>query len=325
MAKAKKPAAKAGKIETHEIQNEAEWLARRKLDVTASGAPALLGVHDYVSAFELYQEKRGEAPDLEESAPMRRGRMLEPVAVRVLREENPEVVFTEPRVYLRDPAARLGATPDLYAEFPDGSFGIVQIKSVAEMVFNRKWKGESGLTEPPLWIVVQAIIEAHLASAALGKPVRAFVAPLVIGFGISCELIEIPLDNNAPRVVENIKKKTTEFWAMVEAGTPPEFDFAKDGEAIAALYGATTGTTIDLSRDNRAIAAHAELVELRAKIAADKKAEEALKAEITAKMGANEVAYIGEGRALTNKLQHRKGYTVEPTSFRVIRASFKGA
>ncbi len=321
MAKAKKTAP-AAEIESHAIIDRAQWLALRKQDVTASSAAALLGVHQYTTAFELYREKRGEALDVIETPPMRRGTLLEPVARQVLRDENPEIKFIEPNIYLRDPAARLGATPDLYAECPRRGFGIVQIKSVAEPVFRSKWKGQIDgdpeAIEPPLWIVVQAIIEAHLAKAQW-----AAVAPLVVGFGLDCPLIEIPLDNNAPRVLANIKKATVDFWKCVETGVPPEFDYAKDGERIAALYGVTTGETIDLSRDNRIFEVHDALIAARA----DKKdataREDAAKNEILAKMGSAEVAYLGEGRQLSAKQQSRAEHFVKASTFRVIRASKK--
>lgn len=328
MAKAKKTAPAASKIETRVIVERKEWLEWRKHDVTASAAPALLGIHKYLTAFELYQEKRGERADVIETPPMRRGTLLEPVAIKVLRDENPEVVFTEPRVYLRDTESRLGATPDLYAEFPDGSFGVVQIKSVAEPVFRSQWKGQidgdPDAIEPPLWVVVQAIIEAALAEADLKpkKPVRAFVAPLVVGFGLDCPLIEIPLNNNAPRVLANVKRASLDFWKQVEAGTPPEFDYEKDGEAIAALYNVPKAATIDLSRDNRIGPAIDELIAAKAVVKEGEAKVKTLRQEIMAKLDGHEAAYL-PGYGLTCKVQTRAAHMVKESTFPVLRASKK--
>lgn len=331
MAKAKKTAPAAPKIEAHEITSREQWLDLRKRDTTASGAAALLGVHAYTTAYELFLEKRGEAPDVVETPPMRRGLLLEPVARQVLREENPGLHFETPKLYLRDPESRLGATPDEFIAFPDGSMGIVQIKSVAEPVFRAKWKGQidgdPDAIEPPLWIVVQAIVEAHLFEGWLrseGKTarVRAFVAPLVIGFGVDCPLIEIPLDNNAPRVLANIKKASLDFWENVEAGIAPEFDYEKDGEAIAALYNVPKAETIDLSRDNRIAAAIDELIAVKVVLKDAKATEEKLKNEIKAKMAGHEVAYL-PGYALTNKSQTRAAHMVKESTFTVLRASKK--
>jgi len=332
MAKAKKTAPAASKIESREITSEAEWFAWRKQDVTASASPALLGIHNYQTAYGLYLEKRGEAPDIEESPPMKRGRLLEPIARKLLRENHPEIKWWTPNIYLRDPVARIGATPDEFGTTPDGAVLVTQIKSVAEFVFRAQWKGQiegdRDAIEPPLWIVVQAVQEAHLYEQWLrsigdNTPVRAAVAPLVVGFGIECPLIEIPLDNNAPRVLANIKKATLDFWKCVGTGVPPEFDYAKDGERIAALYGVTTGETIDLSRDNRIFEVHDALIAARA----DKKdataREDAAKNEILAKMGPAEVAYLGEGRQLSAKQQSRAEHFVKASTFRVIRASKK--
>jgi putative phage-type endonuclease len=319
MAKAKKTTGSAGKIEAREITSREEWFAWRRQDVTASAVAALLGAHPYQTAFGLYEEKTGVAEPQEESGPMRRGRLMEPVALQILREDYPDIRFEPSKTYYRDPVLGFGATPDIDAFCQKRGRGLVQVKSVAPQIFNSEtWnKGET----PPLFVLCQAIAEHHL----VGDAKWAAVAPVVAGFGIECPLIEIPLDNNAPRVLANMREAVAEFWAKVATKTPPAFDFKKDGARIAALYEATTETTIDLSRDNRAIAAHGELIYVRERKKLIVAEEEALKAEITAKMGPHEVAYIGEGRVLTNKTQHRKGYTVEPSSFRVIRASIKGA
>lgn len=330
MAKPKKTAP-AANIESHPITDRAQWLKLRMQDVTASTAPALLGIHKYLTAFELYQEKRGERPDVIETPPMRRGTLLEPVARQVLRDEHPEIKWWTPKIYLRDPAARLGATPDEFGITPDGAVLVVQIKSVAEPVFRSQWKGQIDgdpeAIEPPLWIVVQALIEADLYERWLRSvgdktPVRAAVAPLVVGFGLDCPLIEIPRDNNAPRVLANIKKASLDFWKNVEAGIPPEFDYEKDGEAISALYNVPKAATIDLSRDNRIGPAIDELLAVKETIKTAKAAEETLKNEIKAKLNGHEAAYV-PGYGLTCKVQSRGSYVVKASSFPVLLAKKK--
>lgn len=321
MAK-KAKAQPAPKIETHKITSREAWLKLREADTTASAAGALLGVHDYETAYGLFLEKTGQREPISESEPMRRGRHLEPVAVAILREDYPQIEFTQPGVYLRDPAARLGATPDLFAVCPERGKGVVQIKSVAEPVFRSKWLAGDEMDperiEPPLWIVVQAAIESALTEGAKW----AAVAPLVVGFGISCPLIDIPLGENTQRLLAGIRRASLDFWAKVEAGIAPEFDYEKDGAALAALYGVSNGQTIDLSGNNRIgelLAADADAAE-RAKAAAIER--KAIKNEILAIMGENEFAYHPEW-SLTFKTQHRAAYEVKPTSFRVMQAKRK--
>lgn len=319
MAK-KTKAAPAAKIETHKIESREQWLALRKAHVTASAAGALLGVHDYVTPYGLFLEKRGEAEEISESAPMRRGRYMEPVALAILREEYPEIRFEQPGVYLCDPVARIGATPDIYAHCPKRGLGVVQVKSVAEPVFKAKWHGGEDFEEvtPPLWVNVQAIVEAHLSGAKW-----AAVAPIVVGFGIECPLIEIPLTGGAQRVMANLKSRVVDFWQKVEANEPPEFDYARDGEAIAALYGLSNGQTLDLSADNRMPALLDELLAAKADKKSAAEREDVAKNEIRVKLGNYEAAYV-PGYSLSYKTQSRAAYTVAAGSMRVLRASRKG-
>src|SRR4029079_19449389 len=105
------------------------WLELRKRDVTASVAGALFGVHDFVTPYQLWALKSGLIEDnIVETAAMRRGRLLEPVAIRLLREERPTWRVEPCSTYFRDPHARIGATPDALAIDPERTgFGIVQI------------------------------------------------------------------------------------------------------------------------------------------------------------------------------------------------------
>lgn len=332
MAKKAKPAP-AGKFERIPVETgSAEWLKLRERDVTASRAPALLGIHEYETARGLYEEKVGIIRPKPESDAMRRGRLLEPVAMQILAEDHPRLKFEVPGVYCRDPEARLGATPDLWAYDPDAGFGVVQIKSVHAMIFRKKWfsdpDDESPLegreVTPPGWVMVQGLIDAHVSEhPEYGRAKWAAVAPVVVDFGISCPLIRIDLSSkNAQAVLKNIYDATADFWQAVESKTPPEFDFSKDGERIAALYDAPKDGVIDLSKDNRIAAALDEYLAAgeREKAAAGEK--KTLRAEIMTKLDGHEMAYV-PGYGLTCKVQHRTEYTVKASSFPVLRASRK--
>ena len=62
---------------------------------------------------------------------MRRGRLLEPIALQLLQEEKPDWVIAPHPFYYRDGEMRLGASPDALASRPDISgIGVVQLKTV---------------------------------------------------------------------------------------------------------------------------------------------------------------------------------------------------
>lgn len=302
-------------IERHEISSREQWLALRKKDVTASVAGALLGVHEFTTPYSLWALKSGVVEeDPEESAAMRRGRFMEPVAISVLQEMYPEWrVVPGGKVYLRDPETRIGATPDLFVECPERGPGVVQIKSVEQSIFRKKWKDpETGEVRPPLWIAVQGITEAYMAGAKW-----AAVAPIVVGFGIDVHLIDIPIHAG---VVDRLKIETSIFWRNVEHGMAPPADFGRDGEIISQLYGATNGETIDLTGDNRI----SELVQLNEQYAEQesdlKEKRAAVKAEIISKLGNAEAAHCAGGWFISAKTIHRKAYTVKESSYRAVRA-----
>jgi len=301
-------------IERIPVTDRASWLKHREADVTASVAGALLGIHEYVTPYALWALKTGRlAADPEESEPMQRGRLLEPVAIQLMREEHPEWGIEQPGIYLRDTEARIGATPDCLVTCPKRGLGNVQIKSVEASIFRKKWHTDDGMLEPPLWIVVQSIIEAALSGAQW-----AAVAPLVVSYGLEMPIIEIPLHAG---IMDRLRNAVAEFWQMVADNKEPDPDYGRDGATIARLYEADHGTEVDLSSDNHLPILIDERDVLKAEIKSREERVKEIDTEFKAKIGDNAMAYLAGGRRVSWKTQNRKGYTVEPTSFRVLRYS----
>ena len=301
-------------IEKLSPRDRRSWLKARGQDVTASVVGALFGVHDFQTPYGLWCLKKGlTREDPTETAPMRRGRLLEPVAVQMIREDRPDwdIHHNAANEYWRDPAARLGATPDTLVQCPKRGLGTVQIKTVQESVYRRKWLDEDGNPEAPLWIALQATLEAHLIGAKW-----AAVAPLVVGHGIECPLIPIDL---MPGVVDAIYLEADAFWASIAADEPPPQDYDRDASIIDAMHAyGDPGEEIDLSADNRI----PELLSEVATAKADRKAADvrkaAAEAEIKAKLGDAVVAHIGQGRRITWRMRKRAAFSAPATSFRVL-------
>jgi len=302
-------------IEILNPSSKAEWLVIRRSDITASVAGALFGIHDFLSPYELWAQKTGRLADVvSESDAMRRGRLLEPVAVQIIREERPNWRLEHnaaDNTYYRDTESRLGGTPDVIAHDPCRGKGVVQIKSVESMLFRTKWKRD-GVVDVPLWISLQASIEAHLTGAQW-----AAVAPLVIGFGVEMPIIDIPL---LPEVIEAVKEETAHFWAMIERGEEPDPDYTIDGDVIGRLYPeARGGSVIDLSMDNRIdqlLIDRADAKDIQKQAEAQAKTAEA---EIKAKMGDYETATLASGQKITWKTTHRKESVTKASSYRILR------
>lgn len=311
-------ATKNAGIERYRITDRNMWLNLREKDVTASTAGALFGVHEYQSAYGLYCLKAGIiTEDAEETPPMRRGRLLEPVALQLVAEDRPTWKVERGTHYYRDPVHRIGATPDAFAIDPERpGFGVLQIKTVEPGVFRKKWRGEDdfGQVEPPLWIAIQAIVEASLTGASW-----AAVIPMRVGFGLDHDVIDIPM---RPGIMERLRGEVAEFWRRIEAGTPPDPDYGRDAGLIAKLYGEDDGSTISLHGSNRIVellSARETLKMREADGSAAEKERKAVDAEIISLLGPATRGMLADGRYVEAKTTRRGAYQVKESSYRSVK------
>jgi hypothetical protein len=160
------------------------------------------------------------------------------------------------------------------------------------MIFRKEWKNEDGLISPPLWIVVQAIIEARLTGFDW-----AAVAPMVVGHGVELPIVPVPMHEG---IYDRIKNEVAAFWRLVDSGRQPDIDFGRDGELLAQVH-VGDERVLDLTKDNEL----PELVDDRPRISADRKAVderwENNKARLLAKLDGAGAATMADGRLLTAK------------------------
>jgi predicted phage-related endonuclease len=302
------------------ITSREQWLAMRKQDITASIAGALIGLHPHETALTVYADKTGffdkdpedgETPERTENAAMRRGRLLEPVVVEMLREDFPGYKIERGGSYYRDPLARIGATPDVLAVDEKGRPGIFQIKTVAPAAFRKSWKQEDGSFEVPAWIAIQAIVEATLTGAEWAK-----IAVLQVDNVLTMQTVDVPIHAG---VFERIRREAFEFWANVEKGQPPKPDYSRDAK-IAAMLQPLDDNPLDLTSDNMLPGMLDERERLKAEADALEVRLKEIDGEIRNKIGAHSSAVL-PGWKIASKLTERKGYTVQPTSYRPLRVT----
>ena len=303
-------------IERREIAGESEWLEWREQDVTASTVAALFGAHPYCTPLRLYLEQRGvefQRPDREDRV-LRRGRWLEPAVALAVGEQRPAWKIEAPKVYLRDPELRLGATPDFFIHGDPRGLGVLQCKTVAPSVFERDWDGGR---EVPFWIVLQTITEMMLAEAQFG----CVAGLLVDAFAMDIALVEIPRHaGTEARIVQAVKS----FWSDVAAGREPAPDFARDAESIRGMTAtATAGKAFDASGHNSLPAILAQRAALMARIKTDKARCDEIETEIKYLLG-DAVTIAGlPGWRVTFKPTDFKEYVVKARTVRVLRISDK--
>jgi hypothetical protein len=297
-----------------DIQSDAHWHALRRAVVGASEAPALCGVHEYLTYYQLWGRKTGRLPVIDDNAAMQRGRMLEPIAVALIREEYPEWNATPPRAHYADQDTGLGCTPDLLATDPERGPGSIQIKSVAPRIFRHSWHGDSDAVDPPIWIVMQAITEAYLTGSAW-----AAVAALVIDHDIQLHMVDVPMHAG---IITKVQAEAIAFWRMVTEGREPDPDYRRDGEVLRTLLQQDDGTEIDLSAHNEL----PELIAMRedelAQAKLHKENADALNTQLLHMLGAASLGRFNGG-FIAAKTVHRKGYEVKPSTYRQLRVVMK--
>lgn len=297
------------------ITSRSQWLEARQQDVTASVAAALFGAHPYTSPLEIALEKTGKSQQQAETKAMRRGTLLEDDALEIIALDNPDWQILpcagDQAFYYRDTILRIGATPDAFAERPDKEgTGIIQVKTADSLSFSRTWD-QDGVITPPLYAIIQAIVEAKLTGCKW-----ACVAVLVLNSELDTHVIDIDLHDP---LWQALCRKVADFWQIVDAGELPPADYTKDADLIASFYPQDNGLEVDLSGDNRLPEIAAELTEIRATTAKNKKREEAIKAEILDKMQESRRARLADGTVITAKTITKSAYQVKAQSTRQIR------
>jgi hypothetical protein len=303
-------------IHSWPITSREQWLARRRSNVNASEAAGLFGpdIHPYWTPFKLWAAKSGKLPDEEDNPTLRRGRRFEPVVVDILREDYPSWKLDKSDHYFWDDETRIGCTPDARAVRPEdaayGGAGIVQIKTVGQFAFKRRWHDEHGNIAVPTWVAVQASIEAYLTGASW-----AGVAAMKLGDGgIEVVYIDIPLK---PHLIHKIEDLTGELWRRVAEGDPYDPDFGRDRKVVFDLYEEGTGPIIDLTPDVE----FREILNDRAQLKQVEKAgadatdqRKILDARIMTKLANAPGARCGS-RVVTVKVVKKKSYTVKATQY----------
>lgn len=321
--------AKPEGVEIRAAGDKAAWLAMRQNDVTASVAGAMFGIHPYTTGFSLWAEKTGryrpeviDTPTIIDDGetivypPAARGHLFERTSIEAVRALRPDWTISYPvGRYWTKPASRIGCTPDALAYDParPGGFGIIQIKTTNPFTFRKEWK-EDGMVNPPLWIALQAMVEAVLTGASWAS-----VAVMVSEFDTRLSVFDIPIKRGA---WSNLEARVAEFWAQVATGETPEPDFMRDAAVIAKVFAiADDEDVLDLTTNNRA----AEIVRQRAELKAVEKAggdaeaaRKPLDGELIFLLGNHKSARLPGGAIITAPTINRKEGVVRASSHRRI-------
>lgn len=297
------------------VKSREDWLSVRARGIGASESAAILGVSPWKSGLQLFYEKKGLEPlGAGESFARTLGLALEGPIADLYRDETKRVVFRpQPGqfdVMTHATIPQMLATLDGRIVVPEtdpvaklrGKQGVLEVKTAAIS------KAAVWREEPPIDYQVQVQHQLAVTGFEFG------VCVALIG-GVSLKYADIKRD---PEFIELLEAAVTEWWRRFELNDPPPPDGTEGTkEFLKRLYGKVQPTSATLGPDAIEWDNQREqaLIEIKRATSAKLEAENHLKVLI----GENVQGLLPNGVVFTWKEQTRKGYTVEPTTFRDFR------
>lgn len=132
-------------VDTEKLTRE-DWLGYRRLGIGGSDAAAVLGLSPFATKRDLYYDKVGIKPALEEEesnwVAMEVGHRLEDLVAKVFSKKTGLPVRPEKKMFQHPLYPFMLADVDFIIDFPDGSIGILECKTT-NYNCQDKWAGDS--------------------------------------------------------------------------------------------------------------------------------------------------------------------------------------
>lgn len=281
-------------------QNEAAWIEDRKQRITGTDAAAIVGLHPYRTALDVYLDKLGLAPERPMTEAMAWGLRLEgPILDAYAERTGREIVDTQR--YEHHPARPWqAATVDAVTRCGR----LVEVKTIGIRSGQLDELGEPGTDEVPTSWLIQVQHQLAVTGHDLAD-----VAALVGGQEL--RLYHLERNDKLIAKLTDAQARFREEHLLTE--TPPDPARASDADAYQWLYPDREGGI--LWSDNRVL----ELLSLYEQLGesarhAERRRKE-VKAELLAHLGPHERATTTDGRTVECKKRYRAGYTVEPCDY----------
>lgn len=301
------------------FNTRAEWLSARKAGIGASDVAAILGVSPWKGSLQLYHEKKGTVDmGSGETFARKLGLKLEDPIAELYAEKTGRTVErppagtfaidvhpTRPYMMATLDGVQVATNPRI-DDFADKGRGVLEIKTAVI------GKAASWTNEAPIEYQVQVQHQLACTGMAWGTAVA------LVG-GVSLFYTDIKRDEEFIGLLEGA---VDEWWRRFELNEEPPADGTEaTKEFLKKLYPREEPTSATLPPE--AI----EWDQERERAAADeKKAHErklAAENKLKAIIGDNTQGILPNGILYTWKSVNRKGYSVEPVTFRDFRR--KGA
>lgn len=299
------------KIETY--GSKSAWLAAREGRVGASEVAAILGLHPWVGALEVYARHLHLMPDPEETLAMQLGEPMEPIVAGLYeretgRQTSRPVPEGEYALCVSDKVSGLVCTPDRWIHSAsEQAQGVLQIKTTGPHL-EKVWE-----EEPP--VTVQAQVQTELlVTGEVGVTYGSVAVLIWRPKFLWCDV------EPHPAFQALIAEKVPEFLRRVELRDPPRPDQAQDSAkaALAAIYPEEEpGKVIALPAE--AGAWHEQKVEGKRQKDEGQRLENEANGMLRSYLGDAERGVFADGSGYTLKIVHKKSYTVAEQSYRELR------
>lgn len=260
-----------------DVLTREEWVAKREAmhGIGGSEAAAVFSLSPYMSAYELYLIKRGEAPPKEETEAMRWGRRLESAVAEEYADRYGRTLRKIDDFHPSDKYPFMFASTDRVIDGDPRGLGGYEGKALSGFT-----KLDDGVPEH-IWIQVQHYY-------AVMVEIRWFDVAMLIG-GQRLECREIERDNEA---IEMLVDGERELMRRVELGDPPKPDgLAATGALLKRMYPMGSGRTLVFDSED-ARTEVAEFVRLKEQMRQRKERLGELKYGFQARMQDAEIAIL---------------------------------
>ena len=284
-----------------------DWLEQRRRGIGGTDISAIAGLNPWRSALTVYYEKRGELPGQDETERMRWGNILEPIIIQEVRTRHALKIDECPYILAHPDYSHFLASPDAIIIDPERGNGVLEVKTMGH------WSAQqvrSGTEEPEIPNHYLLQLQWYLFVTGLQWGMFA-----VLLEGQELVTHEVKRDDE---LIAHLAKIGTDFWKLVEAGTPPAADGSDSTtETIKALFPEPEPESVAHLDADEFLPLLQERDGLKSQIKNMESRCKAIENQIKLEMENAEIAAIGD-RRISYKIVSRKGYTVEPKQYRQL-------
>jgi len=218
-------------VSTKDMEHQ-DWLDWRRQGIGGSDVAAICGFSKYSSPMNVYLDKLGEMPPIEDNPQMKAGRKLEPTIAEIFKEDTGKRVMQQHSIFQHKEHPFMLANIDRWVI---GENAGLEIKNTSE--YNRDdWAQEK--------IPVHYQLQANHYMAILGAD-RWYMGVFIGGWDFQWRVME-----RNEQLIENLITIEKDFWENhVLKKVPPAFS-AEDTQLLHNMYPDSEPTEIHLNESH---------------------------------------------------------------------------